>query len=195
MKIAIIGAGDIGGTLGRGWGAAGHEVVFGVRDSQDPKVVALLRAVQGRTRATTLGDAAAAGDVVVFTSPRPATHDAISAAGSLSGKIVIDAANPSKPDLSGLALGHTASAAEQVAGWAAGAKVVKAFTRPGGAHDTVPLTAMPWISMAMLTAREPTSPSACSGSRRRVLSPRARRRLARREPPRLAGRPASSNAS
>ena len=32
MKIAVLGAGNIGGTLGKKWLAAGHEVVFGVRD-------------------------------------------------------------------------------------------------------------------------------------------------------------------
>ncbi|HET9212340.1 MAG TPA: NAD(P)-binding domain-containing protein, partial [Thermoanaerobaculia bacterium] len=31
MKIGIIGAGSVGGALGRGWARAGHEVTFGVR--------------------------------------------------------------------------------------------------------------------------------------------------------------------
>jgi predicted dinucleotide-binding enzyme len=30
MKIASIGAGNVGSALGRGWAAAGHEIVFGV---------------------------------------------------------------------------------------------------------------------------------------------------------------------
>ena len=42
MKIAIIGAGNVGGTLGRAWVKAGHEVMFGVRDPSSPKVAALL---------------------------------------------------------------------------------------------------------------------------------------------------------
>jgi hypothetical protein len=32
MKIAVIGKGNIGGTLGSRWRAAGHDVVFGARD-------------------------------------------------------------------------------------------------------------------------------------------------------------------
>ena len=32
MKIAVIGAGHIGGTIGGKWEAAGHEVVYGLRD-------------------------------------------------------------------------------------------------------------------------------------------------------------------
>ena len=48
MKIAILGAGNIGGTLGAKWAAAGHAVVFGVRDPDTPKArVALETAGQG----------------------------------------------------------------------------------------------------------------------------------------------------
>jgi predicted dinucleotide-binding enzyme len=31
MKIAVIGAGNVGATLGKRWAKLGHEVVFGVR--------------------------------------------------------------------------------------------------------------------------------------------------------------------
>ena len=48
-------------------------------------------------------------------------------AGDLTGKILIDASNPVLPGLAGLAVGTTTSAAEMVAQWAAGARVVKAF--------------------------------------------------------------------
>jgi len=44
---------------------------------------------------------------------------------------VIDVTNPVLPDLSGLSLGTTTSAAEQVAQWASGARVVKAFNTVG----------------------------------------------------------------
>jgi predicted dinucleotide-binding enzyme len=32
MKMAVIGAGNVGGTLGQRWAQAGHEVVVGVRE-------------------------------------------------------------------------------------------------------------------------------------------------------------------
>src|SRR5947209_3591830 len=32
LKIAVLGAGNIGGTLGRKWAEAGHQVFFGVND-------------------------------------------------------------------------------------------------------------------------------------------------------------------
>ena len=46
---------------------------------------------------------------------------------ALTGKIVVDVSNPVKPDFSGLAIGHTTSAAEEIQQVAKGARVVKAF--------------------------------------------------------------------
>ena len=49
----------------------------------------------------------------------------------MQGKIVLDCTNPLKPDMSGLEVGLSTSGAEQVAGLAAGAKVVKIFNATG----------------------------------------------------------------
>ena len=38
MEIGVIGAGNVGGTLGRRWTQKGHKVVFGVREPNDEKV-------------------------------------------------------------------------------------------------------------------------------------------------------------
>ena len=38
MQVAIIGAGKVGTTLGTRFAAAGHAVVYGVRDATDPKL-------------------------------------------------------------------------------------------------------------------------------------------------------------
>lgn len=46
---------------------------------------------------------------------------------SLSGKVVIDVANPLADDFMSLTVGHTSSAAEEIAGRLPGARVVKAF--------------------------------------------------------------------
>ena len=138
MKIAIIGAGNVGGTLGKAWAAKGHEIVFGVRDPRAAKVQELVRATGGRTRATGVREAAADAEVVVLATPWSATEDAVRAAGSLAGKLVVDATNPLTPDFSGLALGHTTSAAEAVARWAPGAGVVKAFNTTGAVNMANP---------------------------------------------------------
>ena len=134
MKIAIIGAGNVGGALAKGWTEKGHEVVFGVRSPGDAKTQEAVKATGGRARAASVRDAAAGAEVVVLATPWGAAQEAIQAAGDLRGKIVVDATNPLKPDLSGLVIGHTTSAGEEVARWAAGAKVVKAFNTIGAQH-------------------------------------------------------------
>jgi len=129
MRIGIIGAGSVGGALGQGWGRAGHEVMFGVRDAVHPKVAKLVE--QTGTKAGTVAEAAAFGEVVAFATPWEATEDAVRSAGDLRGKIVLDCTNPLAPQLAGLTLGHTTSAGEQVAAWASGARVVKIFNTTG----------------------------------------------------------------
>jgi hypothetical protein len=138
MRIAIIGAGNVGGTLGKMWAAKDHEVAFGVRRPNDAKVQALLAATGKRARAVSVKDAVAGAEVVLLATPWSATEAALRDAGELRGKVVVDATNPLKSDLSGLAIGHSTSAAEQVAGWAPGARVVKAFNTIGAAHMADP---------------------------------------------------------
>jgi predicted dinucleotide-binding enzyme len=41
MRIAIIGAGSVGGTLGQAWLKHGEDVVWGLRNAADPKYGAL----------------------------------------------------------------------------------------------------------------------------------------------------------
>ncbi len=134
MKIAIIGAGNVGGTLGKGWAKRGHEVIFCVRDAADPKLKELLAAAGGKAQAATVKDAAASAEVVTLTVPWNAAQDALKNAGDLRGKILLDCTNPLKPDLSGLTHGHTTSGGEQVAAWAPGARVVKIFNTTGVAN-------------------------------------------------------------
>ena len=131
MNVGIIGAGNVGGALGKRWAAAGHKVKFGVRDAAKPDVQQLLQDCGGDATAASIADAAQFGEVVVLTTPFPAAQAAIGSAGNLTGKIVIDCTNPLTPDLSGLSVGHDTSAAEQVARWAQGARVVKCFNTTG----------------------------------------------------------------
>jgi 8-hydroxy-5-deazaflavin:NADPH oxidoreductase len=123
MKIGILGAGSVGSTLGRRWAEAGHGVAYGSRNPGSEEMKAL--------GAVSLAAAAAASNVVVLATPWAGAQEAIQAAGPLAGKILIDATNPLKPKLDGLELGTTTSAGEQVAGWAEGALVVKAFNTVG----------------------------------------------------------------
>jgi predicted dinucleotide-binding enzyme len=131
MKIGIIGSGNVGGALGGRWAKLGHEVIFGTRNPQGSDVQQLAAKASGKTSVAALADAAREGDVVLLSTPWPATQQIIAGLGSLNGKILIDATNPLLPDLSGLTHGTTTSGGEQVATWARGARVVKAFNTVG----------------------------------------------------------------
>jgi 8-hydroxy-5-deazaflavin:NADPH oxidoreductase len=131
MKIAVIGTGNVGGALGKGWAKKGHSVVFGVRDTNDSDVQKLLKEAGSSAGAADVAEAAKQSEVVVFAVPYASAKAAIESAGDLKGKIVFDCINPLKPDLSGLTVGHSTSAAEQDAGYATGAKVVKIFNTTG----------------------------------------------------------------
>ena len=86
MKIAVIGRGNIGGTLGTKWGAAGHDVVYGARGgSGDGPGGAPVRGI---------GDALEGADVVVLAVPGAVVPDVVNDHGAaLAGKVVIDAVN------------------------------------------------------------------------------------------------------
>jgi NADPH-dependent F420 reductase len=127
MRIAVLGTGSVGGALGSRWAAAGHEVVFGSRDPSQPKPQALIARCEGRATATSFAEAAARADSVLLAVPWSNTQATLKSLGDLSGKILIDCSNPLRADFSGLELGHSTSAAEQIAEWAPAARVVKAF--------------------------------------------------------------------
>ena len=140
MRIAIIGAGNVGIALGAAWSKAGHAITYGVRDPASPKVKQALAATGPGATATTNDKAAASADVILLATPWPATRDAIASCGDLRGKTVIDATNPLATGPAGLqlALGHTTSGGEQVQGWATGASVFKAFNQTGAPNMANP---------------------------------------------------------
>ena len=130
MKIGILGGGSVGGTLGEAWARSGHEILFGVRKPDAPEMKEVLDRCQGRARAGSAADAAKFGEVIVNALPWPATKETLSSL-DLKGKVLLDATNPLLPKLAGLEVGTTTSGGEQVANWAAGARVVKIFNTTG----------------------------------------------------------------
>ena len=131
MKISIIGTGNVGGALARGFARAGHQVILGARNAADERIVALARAVRAEIMAPAA--AAAAGDVIVLALPWSAAEGAVKALGSLAGRIVIDCMNPlaMQNGKLGLDRGFTNSGAETLAGWAPGARIVKTLNQVG----------------------------------------------------------------
>ncbi|HKM88112.1 MAG TPA: NAD(P)-binding domain-containing protein [Xanthobacteraceae bacterium] len=142
MKLAIIGAGSVGGTLGTAWAQkAGHEICFGVNNPKSEKTQALLRTLGGKARAGAAADAAAFGEIIVLATPWNAAEAAVRAMGDLNGRIVLDATNPLAmgPDGLGLEIGHSISAGEKVQGWAKGASVFKTLNTTGYANMADPV--------------------------------------------------------
>ena len=124
MRIGIIGAGKIGGTLAELWAKAGHQVA--VANSRGPDSLKdLVEAIGSSARAMTVEDAANFGEVVLLAVPfrRP---EALPAAVLLAGKVVIDAMNPHAEDGGLLDLGGKTSS-EVTAERLPGARLVKAF--------------------------------------------------------------------
>jgi hypothetical protein len=130
MKIGIIGAGDIGSTLGKAWAKRGHNVVFGVRNIQSPKVKKLLNSADSNIHVGEINEAVHFGDVIILAVPWEAAQETIRSVDDISGKIIIDPSNPIKSDLEGVVVPST-SAAEEISKLAKGARVVKAFNAIG----------------------------------------------------------------
>ena len=105
MRIAVIGSGNVGGTLGRRWATLGHDVVFGVRDPKRGAAAVKGGAGEGalpdRARVATpaqavRGDDGWRADVVLVATPWPAVASALSelGPGALDGVVLLDATNP-----------------------------------------------------------------------------------------------------
>lgn len=93
MKIGILGAGNIGGTLGRKWLAAGHTIVFGVRDLNSPKTISTLNQAKGATAAD-VSTSIRESDAILFSVPWKIVPEIAQAnAAGLNGKLLIDATN------------------------------------------------------------------------------------------------------
>jgi 8-hydroxy-5-deazaflavin:NADPH oxidoreductase len=129
MNIGFIGAGHVAGALAVRWAASGHRIRFGVKDPSKPRRTT--EGIAGDVATTTVREAVRDADVVVLTTPWSAARSALQSAGDLSGKVLFDATNPLRPDLSGVTTGGGPSAGEQVARWAANARVVKVFNTTG----------------------------------------------------------------
>ena len=110
MRIAVLGGGRVGNALALTWRERGHEVAVSSR--------------------ATVAETAAAGDVVVLAAPAAAASDVLAAAGSLNGKVLLDATNNLSGGPSGL----------EIAAMAPEARYVKAVNTVFATfmHDTPP---------------------------------------------------------
>ena len=134
MNIAIIGAGNLGGALGKAWAKVGHKIIFGVRDPAGGKTRPPIAEIGGAATSVMVSDAVRQAEVIVLATPWNAVPDVIAAMGDVRGKIIIDCTNPVFLNAEGslsLSLGSTTSGAEEIARLATGARVAKAFNTYG----------------------------------------------------------------
>jgi predicted dinucleotide-binding enzyme len=126
MNIGIVGAGNMGAAMGKAWAAKGHKVLFSFSKDQG-KLRAVADAAGPNARAGAPAEAVAFGDVILLAVPWGAVAEAVQAAGTMRGKVLFSCVNCLKPDFSGLEIGTTTSAAEEIARLTPGAKVVEAL--------------------------------------------------------------------
>lgn len=140
MKIGILGAGNVGGALGKLWANQGHEIFFGVRNPHSANLQAVLEEAGPTARAGSLAEAVAFADLVLLAVPSAAVAEVAAAGIDWRGKVVMDATNRFPP----AAAGSGNSMGEEVARLLSGARVVKAFNTTGSANmDGQPYGAQP----------------------------------------------------
>ncbi len=136
MSITILGAGNVGLALARSFIRKGETVVLGVPDPD--KYRAAVSELGDAVRLLPTGEAIAASDVVILAVPHAAVAGIATGLADWQGRILVDATNPLAPGLSGLSVGTTTSAAEELARLATGARVVKAFNTTGAENMADP---------------------------------------------------------
>jgi len=124
MNILVIGAGNMGSAFVKQLVTAGHQVAVTARNAEKAQAVA---AANPGARAVASSNAASQADVIVLATAYGDAVSALKSVGDLRGKVVIDITNPLTADYMGLTIGHSTSAAEEIAKAIPEAKVVKAF--------------------------------------------------------------------
>lgn len=94
LRIAILGAGDIGGTLGRKWAKAGHSIAFGVKNPSSERTQSLREDLGDQIFIGSAAEALVQSDIVLLAVPGDVVEEMITThAHLLDHKIIIEAAN------------------------------------------------------------------------------------------------------
>lgn len=133
MKISIIGAGNVGGSLGKILAAKGHTIIYAVRNPLAAKVQSVLQETGPFASADFVKEAVQKSDVTVLATPWEAIGEVVFQIVDLKGKILIDCMNPISPNPE-WPLSQGSSAAEEIAKRLTGFKVVKAFNTIGAGN-------------------------------------------------------------
>ena len=131
-SVGVIGSGNVGQALARGFASRGHDVMIGSRTPDKPELREWLDGDGEGVAAGTFDEVARHGQIVVLATLGAAVDEAIALAApeNLAGKLLIDVTNPLQFNPDGpptLTRGHLDSGGEHVQRLAAEARVVKAF--------------------------------------------------------------------
>jgi len=98
MKIAIIGAGNVGGALALGWIKSGHEITIGARDMKSDKVTKVT-SQNSSIKVKSIDEAALEAEVILIAASPAAVGEIAKQLGNVKDKVIIDAMNSisSKP--------------------------------------------------------------------------------------------------
>jgi 8-hydroxy-5-deazaflavin:NADPH oxidoreductase len=129
MKIAVLGTGMVGNTIGSKLVSLGHEVMMGSRSANNEKAAEWVKTAGKGASQGTFADAAAFGEIAFHaTSGLAAVEVVRSAKEQLKGKVLVDISNPldfSKGFPPSLAVSNTDSLGEQIQRELPDTKVVK----------------------------------------------------------------------
>lgn len=92
MNISIIGAGNVGGALTKGFSKVGHQVLIGARDLENSELLQL-KELSENISIVTISESINNSDVVIFSTPPQAVIEIAKANSNLKDKIIIDATN------------------------------------------------------------------------------------------------------
>lgn len=124
LKIATIGAGNLGAAVGALWVKAGHEVLFSSRNPDNLKD--LVESLGPKARAGSIAEAIAFGDAILLAVPYEAYPQVgKDYAEALQGKVVLDAGNANRSSL--YAETQQNGIGVTTAGYFPGARIVRAF--------------------------------------------------------------------
>jgi predicted dinucleotide-binding enzyme len=143
MKIAIIGSGNIGGTLARAWANKGHEIIIGSRKPASEEIKVLLSA-SPLISVNAVAEAVKSAEVILIAAVPQATQEIAQQLGDVKDKIIIDAMNSVriKPD-------PYPNTTEALVAWTNCENIVKCFNSTGYENLADPIYAGQAVDMFM----------------------------------------------